>query len=121
MENEFIPYEQAKQLKQLGFDELCIASYETENNWHFKHKPWRNSEDLTEIASPLYQQVFKWFREKHNLLSNINHDKNGYFILIENLPIQTELYGPHNFNEYASYQEAEFDCLNRLIEIIKTK
>ncbi len=63
MENLFVPYEIAKQLKEKGFDAETLAHYinNTElliirNNYmHENH-----------IKAPLYQQVVDWFREKHN-------------------------------------------------------
>ena len=40
MKNEFIPYEQALALKELGFDELCFGGYysnqDNVNLWFFK-------------------------------------------------------------------------------------
>jgi hypothetical protein len=51
MNKEFIPYEQALELKELGFDEPCIAIW------------------IDTIPLPLYQQVFRWFREKYDLCS----------------------------------------------------
>ena len=61
MEKEFIPYEQALKLKELGFDKECLKRYyEKElvgNGGYFPNS----------IKAPLYQQAFRWFREKYRL------------------------------------------------------
>ena len=73
MENEFIPYEQALSLKELGFDEPCLAFYYGNKllavrQQDFKHikthcnKIFKNDE-LT-ITAPLYQQAFRWLYQK---------------------------------------------------------
>ena len=63
MENEFIPYEQALALKELGFDEPCLAKYikygedVIENYNQFSVYFIENLEN-TSILKPLYQQAF---------------------------------------------------------------
>ena len=57
MNKEFIPYEQALELKELGFDIPSISS----EHGHV----WEN-----EI---LYQQAFRWFREKYNFTYSIGN------------------------------------------------
>jgi hypothetical protein len=72
MENQFITYEIAKQLKDLGFDEPCLACYTAAETIQY---PIGVSYDCQErtyylsggILAPLYQQVVDWFIEKHNL------------------------------------------------------
>ena len=117
MENQFIPYEQALELKALGFNEGCIASYtETlrfdvlEQNgimWHTV-----TNEKLKEYekacTAPLYQQAFRWFREKYNLHHCIMKMHDYFFD--KTLRIHTE-----------TYEEAELACLKKLIEIVKNK
>ena len=73
MNEQFVTYEQAKELKEIGFDEKCLAYYDTEgliiersfsnyDNLNSKFFP----EHLTnnpKISAPLKQQVFEWTRE----------------------------------------------------------
>ena len=102
MEKEFIPYEQALALKELGFDELCLMYYDY--SWTLVES------GVYECKAPLYQQCFRWFREKHDLHCNI--DPWGYCIFDDN---GTEKTG------FESYEEAELECLKKLIEIVKQK
>ena len=76
LEKEFILYEQALVLKELGFDELCIGYY-------YNGKIYLNSQGVNlpgpsgEQPLPLYQQAFRWFREKYDLHVQIR--KEDYF------------------------------------------
>ena len=136
MENEFIPHEQALALKELGFNEPCFATFykkklsqypnSREEETGFNATPFevvKNSEVAGLIAdtisAPLYQQAFRWFREKYKLHSYIIDSKsyNWYFNIddmIKDDVISEVLY----FN---TYEEAESACLRKLIEIIKNK
>ena len=67
MNQEFVTYEQALALKELGFDEPCFGYYfvddiEKELRILKNEHNWTNT-----FHAPLKQQVFRWFRENHNL------------------------------------------------------
>ena len=64
MNKEFIPYEQALELKELGFYEGCIAHYEKING-KIKLEVYSYDLDDAICAAPLYQQAFRWFRDKY--------------------------------------------------------
>ena len=121
MSKEFIPYEQALELKQLGFNELCLFYYTDNEALRIYHQS-EIYDDL--VGAPLYQQAFRWFREKYNLFSVIDVDQTmeplfcyslskykGDFQWDNILPTYSEL--------YYTYEEAELACLKKLIEIVK--
>ena len=124
MKNEFVPYKEALSLKELGFDEMCVGHYQTfeGNVINFDTISTEVCERLCKkdnfIKAPLYQQAFKWFREKFGIDVCIipKFGDNGYgaecFKNGSLLPI--ELLG----NEY-TYKEAQDACLRKLIEIVK--
>ena len=131
MKNEFIPYELALELKQLGFDEPCFAVYYSKDksfSWHH-HIDHTNDEPVLDsgeynISAPLFQQAFRWFRDVHNLKGGIEY--------IGGLTPETtwwDIYVVGHFNtnykemsmNYQPYEEAELACLKKLIEIVKTK
>ena len=108
MNKEFIPYEEALTLKQLGFYYESVSGYS-----------YPNSENLLAHAI-LYQQAFRWFREKYQLYSwvKVEYEYGGqsYGIYITGERQSDIANGPFN-----TYEEAELACLKKLIEIVKNK
>lgn len=124
MAKEFIPYEQALALKELGFNEPCMSS-----------RDMNNGEGLIQI--PLYQQAFRWFREKHNIHAEITWSPSYeyepgqwsdaiYEITIVNVSYTKEWKAEspdmqRSEGKQLTYEEAELACLKKLIEIVKEK
>ena len=125
MNKEFVKYEQAMALKELGFDEPCMAIYYSKDksfSWHH-HKDHTNDEPALDsgefnISAPTYSQCFRWFREKHNIDCYIDKNSVGIFYCNEKGYCYT-IFEKHCHN--ATYEEAESACLDKLIEITKNK
>ena len=118
MEKEFIPYELALELKELGFDEPCMAFYEPNNKEVMVvGEPQRYNDPsllrLKDFCAPLYQQAFRWFREKQFIMSYIYYDVEYKFCFC--IGYNDKIKG------FKTYEEAELACLNKLIEIVKNK
>jgi len=72
MEKEFIPYEQALELKELGFDEDCFGYYKLQGKeLVFREirntiiSNWRDSfMKFSQCSAPTYQQAFRWLYQK---------------------------------------------------------
>ena len=78
------------------------------------------TEESKWISAPLYQQAFRWFREKHNLHGIVSYcGKNQWDI--ELLDYKGNQLVEIENNIFWTYEEAELACLNKLIEITKTK
>jgi len=111
LEKEFIPYEQALALKELGFDEPCFGMYYT------KDGDVRKCGGNEIGDAPLYQQAFRWFRENYGLYSWVTMElgNKSTFCWV--------LSGEHTSTQYSAYfhtyEEAELACLIKLIEICK--
>ena len=137
MEKEFIPYEQALELKKLGFDEPCFGEWQ---NLKTGKNLVVDDEDRVydisilgaDIKAPLYQQAFRWFREKYSWQHSIDptsdqHSfKLGYNYWIWNNKTGEEHHTmpknrPTGDWEYETYEEAEDACIDKLIEIVKNK
>jgi len=125
MDKEFIPYELALELKQIGFDEPCLATIDQTDFIHIKgtEYPIRGAMIYDTIDCPTYSQAFRWFREKHNLYHMLNPFTRGEIIegdLVESMcfgyAIQDEVIGETDFK---TYEEAELECLKHLIFIVK--
>jgi hypothetical protein len=138
MEKEFIPFELSLKMKQLGFNEPCFGYYYTLNgkDWKFAEKSeyYRLDDEINiggkfSLLAPTYSQAFRWFRENHNLVYQINYLYNGnyqvviykntheYMKLIQGLEHACVYEIPDNY----SYEEAELACLVKLIDIIENK
>ena len=96
MNEQFCNYEISKKLKDLGFNEECLAVFYQEKfmNGHIEPYVWNlinsiktnsdcNSIDI--VTAPLWQQAIDWFREKHRFhiqitpISYLNYTKIAYF------------------------------------------
>jgi hypothetical protein len=151
MEKEFIPYEQALALKQLGFDEPCFTKfedyfnktklhpilatlhlntpYENEYNgydqkiinnsskrWFFTgHKNSVKDHNNDILSAPTFSQAFRWFRNKHKHLKFFIKEgfREGLY--------EYEMKDVLGVSGFKTYEEAELECLKKLIEIIKNK
>jgi hypothetical protein len=133
MNQEFIPYEQALEFKELGFNESCFFIYSRDGNALNRSDEPQNSQELYErtiqpntyVVAPLYQQAFKWFREKYFLDAEIylNHELGHkfYHYLILQLVRENIEWKSRNITKFKTYEEAELACLKKLIELVKTK
>jgi len=123
MEKEFVPYELAVKLKSLGFHEHCFGYYYTLNgkDWKFIGKTeYHNLDDEMIIGSkftllaPLYQQAFRWFREKGFLIDFSSHNKDAHDFYFKWSPDKSIL-----SDYYGTYEEAELACLQKMVEIVE--
>jgi len=127
MEKEFIRYEQALALKELGFDEPCFGFYDESlyfpNNENQYGTFCNQILDTSSCSAPTYQQAFRWFREKHDKYGVVNIDlsnnlKDKIFVYM----VEDKLgYIIDRSEEYNTYEEAELDCLKKLIEIVNER
>jgi len=122
MEKEFIPYKEALALKELGFDEQCFTYFNKQGSIRRNLQLVNFNKDY--ISSPLYQQAFRWFREKYHII--------GYPIFKGGKTTETSWYDYIIYSEidwennnpnqqWKTYEEAELSCLRKLIEIVKQK
>jgi hypothetical protein len=127
MNKEFIPYKEAKILKKLGFDEPCFSVYYDTKEFKSYTGEWLdynskfNNKGI--ISAPLFQQAFKWFRDKHNLRSLIDtyaQDKENDFVSFYTIKSGNG-YDKEPFfsGTFDTYEIAELACLKKLIEMSK--
>jgi len=125
MNKEFVPYELAVKLKELGFNEPCFFAFDNcstpmrcsdlrTNEQKFNGVNY-NSSSYT--SQPTFSQAFRWFREKHDLPSNLELLEIGwdYVIYLDDGDEDID-YGDAPFK---TYEEAELACLTKLIEIVE--
>jgi len=115
MNKEFVNYELALALKELGFDEPCFGRYWIKDFQLRSPKNYNaDNEKIDSVSAPLYQQAFRWFREKYDLFGHIEVESNNSFYW--------HIRNPEQFissQKSDTYEEAEQACINKLIEIVK--
>jgi len=131
MQEQFVKYEQAVALKELGFDEPCFGRYQIGGDFVLAHTEKyviSNGTDRTEyfILRPLKSQAFEWFRKEHNLIGTVTPLSTSY-------PGPVSIYGwsinsckiskdwENECESFETYEEAESSCIDKLIEIIKNR
>lgn len=128
MENEFVPYKQALELKELGFNQPCFGYY-TGDKKHLQLRPnmGRMNEPSDDVpTAPTFSQVFRWFREEFKISGEISSDfylegkDNEWEYNIYQLGIEDDGY-IGTLNIFKTYEKAELECLKKLIEIVKNK
>lgn len=124
MNKEFVPYEQALVLKELGFDEPCFRWYDERWGDDLQQDKFNTNKDLfmtdLDCSAPLYQQAFRFFKEKYQMVfghwpSLIKDLTYIFFIYIEVTGEKVRVI------ESKYDEEAELHCLKKLIEIVKNK
>ena len=121
MNKEFVPYEEALALKELGFDEPVMFTYYRKKLGYIKNSiksgEMPNLPYPKYVLAPLYQQAFRWFREKYGMKFYIKQDNwNHWCIPMIHIP---ETNNHEDIcGSYETYEEAELACLRKLIEII---
>ena len=118
--NQFIPYNLALDLKELGFNEKCFGFYDLSYKFRLAFTSDQNFYEQQKCSAPTFSQAFRFFREKYGLhyiiCKNIQMDGYGYREVIL-IPYMEE-----NENTiFKTYEEAEVECLVKLIDIVKNE
>lgn len=141
IEKAFVPKDIAIELRDLGFDEFCLFYYEhnkpaprfglesrdVKNKSHFRimtinaYKILKLKSNKFDIATPSYEQVFAWFRNK-GLFHSITLTKDV---------IEGDIYFHCKIRDSnadtiiifarETYEEAKIEMLKKLIEIYKNE
>jgi len=145
MKEQFVSYEIAVKLKQLGFDEKCILTLQFTNDVHYLTKvPFEPSmyicgkkkvkcnvplsvlqndfknEWMITLNFPLWQQVIDFLREKHKIQLEIlwRGDMSMFCYKLGKFH-----YGSHQFSgedfEFKDYNEAREQAILKALTLIK--
>jgi hypothetical protein len=115
---DIVPIQQERDLKELGFNFENEHCYLKEKLSLFKVEEPYDTFDLI-----LFSQAFRWFREKHGhagfieLIEPEYGGDYGYAIYYKLNHLSVD----HWNKGFKTYEEAELACLDKLIEIVKTK
>lgn len=125
LEEDFVPYEEAIALRELGFNKPCMGVFALDKNGFERcgrKTLWTDVFD-TWVKTPTWKVAFKWFRENKGLYGTIVPQIQKKFhydiwrIFDENnSPILSERVIFSN-RGYKTPEKAELECLRELIKI----
>ena len=122
---DFIPYQEALELKKLAFDEPCFGRIFADEGSEQLSYSFKNSDQIGKVTScsaPTYSQAFRFFRKKYGLFYSVERESAQEYLC--NYSIK-EFDGikniDHRGNGYRYEEDAELACLRKLIEIVKNK
>ena len=146
MKNEFIPYEQALELKKLGFDEECLAAYYVFGDGKLREGRYGQTESQLfingidiqvedrmeelemfayhDVSVPTFSQAFRWFRDKKLADGSVSRhgEADGGYSYRWDILYEYGVYEERHFKlGYKTYEEAELACLIELVKIVKQK
>jgi hypothetical protein len=77
------------------------------------------------IVAPTFSQAFRWFRENHDLYSEVSVDVWSSLTSAYRITGFTHILAEHLYDfdseAFNTYEEAELACLDKLIEIVELK
>ena len=126
IKDNFIPYEEAKELKELGFDEECFGRYSHSQSSLIYCFILNHNLNQSFQSAPLWQQAFDFFNEKYGIFVYYtpavptSFIPNIHFSKEEGLKYKSfemgKFFGRRTFD---TFEEAQLETLRKLIELIK--
>lgn len=117
IEKEFVPYDLALELKDLGFDEECFGWYNYGTLCLFREDNLLDcyAGEENRPFAPSFSQAFRFFREKYHLIGCIDFHASykNYMYNIKEFEYITHR------TRIETYEDAELECIKKLIEIAK--
>jgi hypothetical protein len=122
MEKEFVTYELALRMKQVGFDEPCLSVYISAEKLRVPTKfsivnnilNGEYNDDFIPVikcVAPTWQQAFRWFRDNYNVHSSpVKFDETKWWVN----------WGNWTSPVFEIFEEAEKCWLEKLLEIAET-
>ena len=132
IQEQFVSYEIALAMKELGFNEPCLGYYRNDSKSLFIGEDSRVQKDS--VQAPLLQQCIDWFRGKYGLHIEIeltDSTIHGYYFEYTIKDSINREYCDEDFTDqarpiycndkYCIYQEAREQAILKCIELCKSK
>lgn len=119
MEKYFLPYRLALKLRELGFEQDCLAWFYSDNSGMGKlHLEPSKFGTKYHLNAPLYQQVFEWFNSTYKLSSHADlkskdHIGDNYYFEIKN--VASGSFEKVTVDNFKTIDEANIACVEKLI------
>ena len=131
MKKESLNLQQSTAVKELGFNEPCFGFYNPNNKerddsyvYGFEGglplHDW-NDDEYNVISVPLKSQFFRWVRERYGLRARNYRFMNLTRGFSEGFEIFMYEKDSIAKVESLTYEQAEDDCIDKIIEILKSK
>lgn len=125
MNQLFVPYHLAVKLREKKFLEECLAWWPLDVRLDEPHIGKGTIQGKWSVLSPLYQQVFDWFRTKHNILANVYSNASGYLYEWHDAIGGTHrgdsgYSGPNDSGCWNTYEEARIALIERILKLIQS-
>ena len=144
LEKEFVQRERSAALRDLGFNEKCMAYHGKQssmmgllysnlyNGNTFHNAVATPSDKHLDVYAPTYRQAFKFLKKKYNMSPHINtHITNGK----HSCSVIHDMYNNGSLHPdlitvgdktgtavvFDEYEDAEMACLDKMIALAKTK
>jgi hypothetical protein len=123
MKEQFVTYEIAFKLKELGFDGGYMAVYLSKDNFKIEYGLLNYPKELFGdiIKAPLWQQVIDWFREKHNIIIEVWFDYTqiniNEFLWIYEIYVNNNQHD-HDGSWYDNFNECREFAILKAIELL---
>ena len=114
----YVSYEIAKMLKEKGFNERSIASYDSKGQLQEGYGYWNKTPIW--CAAPTHQMAMAWLREMHGIFIAINNDDLDFNWQCCDLINRASTLDPKILSEsyagYKTYEEAVEAALKYVLE-----
>jgi len=126
MKNLFCYFKQSLELKEIGLEGECLGLYLSDSTLSIVQNISHNQFYGQVCQAPLKAQVFEFFREKYGCDVEIKAKRvirvgkaEGYYCMI--FTPNEEFFNWDLGRLHSTYEEAENACIDKIIEIVKTK
>ena len=114
MEEQFVTYEIALKLKELGFDECCLAVYfknkfQLVKGFNINNVNLHEASEMGAILAPLWQQVIDWLREELNIHLYLPKSVYGGYVYVVDSKYSDTI--------YKDYYDAREQAILKAIEL----
>lgn len=128
IEDEFVTYDLALRMKQLGFNKPCMSCFFNDGAKEFFPGSVSSANEFTQkmlelghVPTPTWQSAFSWFRKEYGLSGWVNesfvgNSRQGVISIKSEIGLK---YYPTTTNFFDTYEEAQQSCLEKLIEIVE--
>lgn len=124
IEEQFVSFDTAKKLKEVGFDAPCYVQYSDRGvQWDASYPENFNADDWG-YSCPTQALAARWLREVHHLHVFAFFDyveRDWTYCVADISPVTAEGGMDLSESNYPTYEEAMQDALQEAIKLIKNK